>query len=167
MFRGKETCAAIREVYSFLFPKKKDLKRALERVNLETAVQSLRYRAEEILAYQTHGTDDAAFTYRGPVLFQQRGYKVCSRTIRHHSTEVETDYLRELWLLEDARFVELSVVTVQYRSATEGYYTRYRTVHHFMEEKDWKDYSPEEVIDLFEDFSRHPFDASGIDYYEV
>lgn len=50
MFRGKETCAAIREVYSFLFPKKKDLKRSLERVNLETAVQSLRYRAEEILA---------------------------------------------------------------------------------------------------------------------
>lgn len=122
----------------FSVPEKERFERSLERVNLETAVQSLRYRAEEILAYQTHGTDDAAFTYRGPVLFPQRGYKVCSRTIRHHSTEVETDYLRELWLLEDARFVELSVVTVQYRSATEGYYTSYRTVHHLWRKKTGK-----------------------------
>lgn len=167
MFRGKETCDAIREAYSYLFPKKKELKKALERVDLEIAVQSLRYRAEEILAYQTYGTDDAAFTYRGPALFPQRGYKICSRMIRHHSTEVETEYLRELWLLENARFVELSVVTFKYRSASEGYYTSYRTVHHFMEEKDWQDYSPKEVTSLFEDLYKYPFDASPINYYEV
>ncbi len=167
MFREKETCDAIREVYSYLFPKKRELKKALERVDLKTVVQSLRYRTEEILAYQTFGTDELILKYQGPALFPQRGCEICSRIIRHHATEVEVSYIRELWLLEDTRFVELSAVKVEYRSANEGFYTRYRTFHHLMEARDWLDYSPKEVAGVFEDFYKYPFDATPVNYYEV
>ena len=55
MFREKEICNAIRTAYLYLFPDKKERKRALSRLNMELVVQSVRYRGESVLAYQTAG----------------------------------------------------------------------------------------------------------------
>ena len=51
MFREKEICNAIRTAYLYLFPDKKERKRALSRLNMELVVQSVRYRGESVLAY--------------------------------------------------------------------------------------------------------------------
>ena len=53
MFREKEICNAIRTAYLYLFPDKKERKRALSRLNMELVAQSVRYRGESVLAYQT------------------------------------------------------------------------------------------------------------------
>jgi len=52
MFREKEICNAIRTAYLYLFPDKKERKRALSRLNMELVVQSVRYRGESVLAYE-------------------------------------------------------------------------------------------------------------------
>ena len=44
MFREKEICNAIRTAYLYLFPDKKERKRALSRLNMELVAQSVRYR---------------------------------------------------------------------------------------------------------------------------
>ena len=49
MFREKEICNAIRTAYLYLFPDKKERKRALSRLNMELVVQSVRYRGESVL----------------------------------------------------------------------------------------------------------------------
>lgn len=46
MFREKEICNAIRTAYLYLFPDKKERKRALSRLNMELVAQSVRYRGE-------------------------------------------------------------------------------------------------------------------------
>ena len=51
MFREKEICNAIRTAYLYLFPDKKERKRALSRLNMELVAQSVRYRGESVLAY--------------------------------------------------------------------------------------------------------------------
>ena len=84
-----------------------------------------------------------------------------------YSTLAEGTYLRELWLLEDGTFVEVAAVRVKCRFTTESYSTEYRTIRHTMTEKDWRDYVPEEAVDLFEDFSKYPFDAETGAIYEV
>ena len=58
MFREKEICNAIRTAYLYLFPDKKERKRALSRLNMELVVQSVRYRGESVLAYQTAGNHE-------------------------------------------------------------------------------------------------------------
>ena len=75
--------------------------------------------------------------------------------------------IRELWFLEDGRFVEVSGVTTKYRSAYERFSTCYRTVHHIVKGRDWKDYPPEEITDAFEDINDHPFDGMPGVFYEV
>ena len=50
MFREKEICNAIRTAYLYLFPDKKERKRALSRLNMELVAQSVRYRGESVLA---------------------------------------------------------------------------------------------------------------------
>ena len=73
-------------------------------------------------------------------------------------------------ILKDKRFdgrkIE-SAVRVKCRFPTESYSTEYRTIRHTMTEKDWRDYVPEEAVDLFEDFSKYPFDAETGAIYEV
>ena len=121
MFREKEICNAIRTAYLYLFPDKKERKRALSRLNMELVVQSVRYRGESVLAYQTAGNHECSLNYYGPELLPQRGFCIYQKTIQSHSTQVEASYIRELWLLEDGRFVEVSCVNTKYRSA----YTEY------------------------------------------
>ena len=75
--------------------------------------------------------------------------------------------IRELWLLEDGRFVDVSCVNTKYRSAYERFSTCYRTIHHIVRERDWQDYPAEEVADAFEDISRYPFDGRPGVFYEV
>ena len=48
MFREKEICNAIRTAYLYLFPDKKERKRALSRLNMELVAQSVRYRGEKL-----------------------------------------------------------------------------------------------------------------------
>lgn len=73
MFREKEICNAIRTAYLYLFPDKKERKRALSRLNMELVAQSVRYRGESVLAYQTAGNHECSLNYYGPELFPQRG----------------------------------------------------------------------------------------------
>lgn len=134
---------------------------------MELVAQAIRYRGETILAYQTTGTHDLALKYRGPELFSQKGCRIYTRTIQHHSTQVDASYDRELWILEDGRFVELSVIETKCRSAYESFSTCYRTIHHAVKGRDWQDYPPEDVADAFEDFSRYPFDGEPGVVYEV
>lgn len=155
MFREKEICNAIRTAYLYLFPDKKERKRALSRLNMELVVQSVRYRGESVLAYQTAGNHECSLNYYGPELLPQRGFCIYQKTIQSHSTQVEASYIRELWLLEDGRFVEVSCVNTKYRSAYESFSTCYRTIHHIVRERDWQDYPAEEVADAFEDISRY------------
>ena len=150
MFREKEICNAIRTAYLYLFPDKKERKRALSRLNMELVAQSVRYRGESVLAYQTAGNHECSLNYYGPELFPQRG-----------------SCIRELWLLEDGRFVDVSCVNTKYRSAYERFSTCYRTIHHIVRERDWQDYPAEEVADAFEDISRYPFDGRPGVFYEV
>ena len=128
MFREKEICNAIRTAYLYLFPDKKERKRALSRLNMELVVQSVRYRGESVLAYQTAGNHECSLNYYGPELFPQRGFCIYQKTIQSHSTQVEASCIRELWLLEDGRFVEVSCVNTKYRSAYERFSTCYRTM---------------------------------------
>ena len=84
MFREKEICNAIRTAYLYLFPDKKERKRALSRLNMELVAQSVRYRGESVLAYQTAGNHECSLNYYGPELFPQRGFciyqkKMCIR----------------------------------------------------------------------------------------
>ncbi len=72
MFREKEICNAIRTAYLYLFPDKKERKRALSRLNMELVVQSVRYRGESVLAYQTAGNHECSLNYYGPELLPQR-----------------------------------------------------------------------------------------------
>lgn len=86
MFREKEICNAIRTAYLYLFPDKKERKRALSRLNMELVVQSVRYRGESVLAYQTAGNHECSLNYYGPELFPQRGfciYQKLSKVIPH------------------------------------------------------------------------------------
>ena len=68
MFREKEICNAIRTAYLYLFPDKKERKRALSRLNMELVAQSVRYRGESVLAYQTAGNHECSLNYYGPCL---------------------------------------------------------------------------------------------------
>ena len=117
MFREKEICDAIRTAYLHLFPDKKERKRALSRLDLELVAQGVRYRGEIVLAYQTSGSHERALDYYGPELFPQRGCCIYQKTAQSHSTQVDATCIRELWFLEDGRFVEVSGVTTKYRSA--------------------------------------------------
>ncbi len=81
--------------------------------------------------------------------------------------QVDAACIRELWFLEDGRFVEVSGVTTKYRSAYERFSTCYRTVHHIVKGRDWQDYPPEEIADAFEDINDHPFDGMPGVFYEV
>lgn len=81
--------------------------------------------------------------------------------------KVEASCIRELWILEDGRFVEVSCVNTKYRSAYERFSTCYRTIHHIVRKRDWQDYPAEEVADAFEDISRYPFDGRPGVFYEV
>ena len=103
MFREKEICNAIRTAYLYLFPDKKERKRALSRLNMELVAQSVRYRGESVLAYQTAGNHECSLNYYGPELFPQRGFCIYQKTIQSHSTQVDASCIRELWLLEDGR----------------------------------------------------------------
>lgn len=58
MFREKEICNAIRTAYLYLFPDKKERKRALSRLNMELVAQSVRYRGESVLAYDSRASGD-------------------------------------------------------------------------------------------------------------
>ena len=167
MFREKEICNAIRTAYLYLFPDKKERKRALSRLNMELVAQSVRYRGESVLAYQTAGNHECSLNYYGPELFPQRGFCIYQKTIQSHSTQVDASCIRELWLLEDGRFVDVSCVNTKYRSAYERFSTCYRTIHHIVRERDWQDYPAEEVADAFEDISRYPFDGRPGVFYEV
>ena len=117
MFREKEICDAIRTAYLHLFPDKKERKRTLSRLDLELVAQGIRYRGESVLAYQTSGSHERALDYYGPELFPQRGCCIYQKTVQSHSTQVDAACIRELWFLEDGRFVEVSGVTTKYRSA--------------------------------------------------
>ena len=110
MFREKEICNAIRTAYLYLFPDKKERKRALSRLNMELVAQSVRYRGESVLAYQTAGNHECSLNYYGPELFPQRGFCIYQKTIQSHSTQVDASCIRELWLLEVGRFVDGSCV---------------------------------------------------------
>lgn len=167
MFREQEICDAIRTAYLYLFPDKKERKKALSRLDLELVAQSVRYRAENVLAYWTCGSHDRSLEYYGPDLFPQRGYRVYEKTVRSHSTQVEAACIRELWLLEDGQFVEVSSVTTEYRTAYEKFFTRYRTVRHTVKGRDWQGYPPEEIADAFEDISKYPFDGMPGVFYEI
>ena len=114
MFREKEICDAIRTAYLHLFPDKKERKRALSRLDLELVAQGVRYRGESVLAYQTSGSHACALDYYGPELFPQRGCCIYQKTVQSHSTQVDAACIRELWLLDDGRFVEVSGVTTKY-----------------------------------------------------
>ena len=83
---------------------------------------------ETVLAYQTSGSHERALDYYGPELFPQRGCCIYQKTVQSHSTQVDAACIRELWLLENGRFVEVSGVTTKYRSAYERFSTCYRTV---------------------------------------
>ena len=113
MFREKEICNAIRTAYLYLFPDKKERKRALSRLNMELVAQSVRYRGESVLAYQTAGNHECSLNYYGPELFPQRGFCIYQKTIQSHSTQVDVSCIRELWLLEDGRFVDVSCVNTK------------------------------------------------------
>lgn len=89
MFREKEICNAIRTAYLYLFPDKKERKRALSRLNMELVAQSVRYRGESVLAYQTTGNHECSLNYYGPELFPQRGFCIYQKTIQSHSTQVD------------------------------------------------------------------------------
>ena len=116
MFREKEICNAIRTAYLYLFPDKKERKRALSRLNMELVAQSVRYRGESVLAYQTAGNHECSLNYYGPELFPQRGFCIYQKTIQSHSTQVDASCIRELWLLEDGRFVDVSCVNTDRKS---------------------------------------------------
>ena len=167
MFREKETCNAIRMAYLHLFPDKRERKKALSRLDLELVAQAVRYRGETVLAYQTVGSHECSLNYYGPELFPQRGCCIYQRTVQSHFTQVDASYIRELWLLEDGRFVEVSGVITKYRSAHEVFSTYYRAVHHTVKGRDWQDYPPEEIAAAFEDFNSYPFDGRPGVFYEV
>lgn len=82
MFREKEICNAIRTAYLYLFPDKKERKRALSRLNMELVAQSVRYRGESVLAYQTAGNHECSLNYYGPELFPQRGFCIYQKLSR-------------------------------------------------------------------------------------
>ena len=167
MFREKEICNAIRTAYICLFPDKKERKQALSRLNLELVAQGVRYRGETVLAYQTSGNHECSLNYYGPELFPQRGCCIYRKTVQSYFTKMEAACIRELWFLEDGRFVEVSGVTTKYHSAYERFSTCYRTVHHIVKDRDWQDYPPGEITDAFEDINNHPFDGRPGVFYEV
>lgn len=167
MFREKEICNAIRIAYLYLFPDKKVRKRVLSRLDLKLVAQGVRYRGETVLAYQTTGSHECTLNYYGPELFSPQGCLIYQKTVQSHSTQVDAACIRELWLLEDGRFVEVSSVTTKYRSAYERFSTCYRTVHHIVKDRNWQDYPPEEIADAFEDINDHPFDGRHGVFYEV
>ena len=167
MFREKEICNAVKTAYLHLFPDRKERKEALLELDLELVAQAIRYRGESVLAYQTSGTHDLALKYRGPELFPEKGCRIYTRSVQHNSTLVDTSYERELWLLEDGSFVEVSCVNMKCRSAYESFSTCYRTVHHTVKGRDWQDYPPDEIADAFEDFNNYPFDGEQGAIYEV
>ena len=110
MFDGRKIESAIREVYSFLYPDKKERKKALARLDMEKLVQSIRYRSETPLAYHAIGSADLSMKYHGPDLFEQKACRIFQEPVQVYSTLVEGTYLRELWLLEDGTFVEVAAV---------------------------------------------------------
>ena len=167
MFDGRKIESAIRKVYFCLYPNKRERKKALARLDMEKLVQSIRYRSETPLAYYTGGSADLSMKYHGPDLFEQKACRIFQEPVQVYSTLVEGTYLRELWLLEDGTFVEVAAVRVKCRFPAESYSTAYRTIRHTMTEKDWHGYVPEEAVDLFEDFSKYPFDAETGAIYEV
>lgn len=167
MFREKEICNAIKMAYLYLFPDKKERKKALSRLDLELVAQAVRYRGETVLAYQTAGSHECSLNYYGPELFPQRGCCIYKRTVQSHFTQVDASCIRELWLLEDGQFVEVSGVITKYRPVNERFSTCYRTIHHIVKGRGWRDYPPEEIADAFEDFNSYPFDGRPGVFYEV
>jgi len=167
MFKEKVICDAIKTAYACLFPDKKERKRALAELDLELVAQSIRFRCETVLAYQTNGSDELALKYRGPDLFPEKGCRIYRNTLQHHSTQVNASYIRELWLLESGRFVEVSLVTTKYRTYSEKFTTCYRTIRRTIKGKDWVDYPPEDIADTFVDFNTYPFDGETGALYEI
>ena len=86
MFDGRKIESAVREVYSFLYPDKKERKKALARLDMETLVQSIRYRCETPLAYYATGSADLSMKYHGPDLFDQKACMVYQEPLQVFST---------------------------------------------------------------------------------
>lgn len=167
MFKGKEVENAIRKAYHCLYSNKKERKEAFARLDMEKVVQSICFRRENPPAYVTGGTADLSMKYHGPDLFEQKACQIFKEPVQAYSTLVEGTYGRELWLLEDGTFVEVAVVRVDCRFTSEKFYAIYRTIRHTMTKKDWPTYIPEVIADVFEDFSKYPFDAEKGSIYEV
>ena len=152
---------------SLSFPRQKGAEKGALQIEHGTCGAVCPLSWGKFLAYQTAGNHECSLNYYGPELFPQRGFCIYQKTIQSHSTQVDASCIRELWLLEDGRFVDVSCVNTKYRSAYERFSTCYRTIHHIVRERDWQDYPAEEVADAFEDISRYPFDGRPGVFYEV
>ncbi len=119
------------------------------------------------LTYQTSGSHERALDYYGPELFPQRGCCIYQKTIQSHSTQVDAACIRELWLLEDGRFVEVSGVTTKIPFGIRAVFYLLPHIHHIVKGRDCQYYPPEEIADAFEDINDHPFDGMPGVFYEV
>lgn len=167
MFREKKfAMPSGRRIFIFS-PNKKERKRALSRLNMELVAQSVRYRGESVLAYQTAGNHECSLNYYGPELFPQAGILHLPKNYPESFYAGGSSCIRERKLLEDGRFVDVSCVNTRNTVRRERFSTCYRTIHHIVRERDWQDYPAEEVADAFEDISRYPFDGRPGVFYEV
>ena len=117
MFREKRNLQCYQDGVSLSFPRQKERKRALSRLNMELVVQSVRYRGESVLAYQTAGNHECSLNYYGPELLPQRDFAFTKNYPKSFHTSGGFIYPGNHGLLEDGRFVEVSCVNTKYRSA--------------------------------------------------
>ena len=153
-------------IYAFFLIKRSG-KQALSRLNLELVAQGVRYRGETVLAYQTSGNHECSLNYYGPELFPQRGVLHLPKTVQSYFTQMDAACIREMWFLEDGRFMEVSGVTTKYHSAYERFSTCYPHGPSYRQGPGLAGLSARGDYRCLEDINNHPFDGRPGVFYEV
>lgn len=132
MYKEKEVFDTVKNAFAGMLPDYEEctLLPIINEIDIEELAQGLNYYAEEVFTYETHDTFEIAIQYRGPELFDWKACLVLQYPIMQSSTYVDQEIIRELWLLEDMSFVEISKVTVAFTDENNKFESMYRTIRH-------------------------------------
>lgn len=118
---------------------------------LPEVCMALRDKAETPYEYVVSTNTERGFEYRGRELFPQRACLIYEDTKLSIYDITDTSYTKELWLLEDMRFVLVHKVSMLVKSKNLYYATAYRSVVKLLEERADLFFSPERLTEKLEE----------------
>lgn len=119
--------ALISSFKDFDHPQHPEVMNALENLDFDALLQSLRFHAETVYAYTAEGGDfDSGCGYFGQELFPRRATRIFSCCVLEEYDVVLLNRMMELWLLDDFSFALVACTETDYEQG--AYCTAYRVI---------------------------------------